>query len=92
MSQLTQAVKDTGSNAAVSDPASTQRRRILLVEGDGFTRLVLLLRLRLAGFEWQSRAREGSHLPPRHFAGRIEAVRIVGISPDQGGEGGGRFR
>jgi CheY-like chemotaxis protein len=50
MSQLTQAVKDTGSNAAVSDPASTQRRRILLVEGDGFTRLVLLLRLRLAGF------------------------------------------
>jgi DNA-binding response OmpR family regulator len=28
----------------------TGRKRILLVEGDGFTRLVLLLRLRLAGF------------------------------------------
>src|SRR3974390_2744073 len=28
----------------------TPRKRILLVEGDGFTRLVLLLRLRLAGF------------------------------------------
>src|SRR5215472_4433764 len=27
-----------------------KRQRILLVEGDGFTRLVLLLRLRLAGF------------------------------------------
>src|SRR5215467_10969996 len=27
-----------------------KRKRILLVEGDGFTRLVLLLRLRLAGF------------------------------------------
>lgn len=31
-------------------PESTERKRILLVEGDGFTRLVLLLRLRLAGF------------------------------------------
>ena len=29
---------------------ATDRKRILLVEGDGFTRLVLLLRLRLAGF------------------------------------------
>jgi DNA-binding response OmpR family regulator len=31
-------------------PDTTGRKRILLVEGDGFTRLVLLLRLRLAGF------------------------------------------
>src|SRR5579859_142953 len=34
----------------VAGPASPERKRILLVEGDGFTRLVLLLRLRLAGF------------------------------------------
>src|SRR5689334_8326220 len=31
-------------------PTLSDRKRILLVEGDGFTRLVLLLRLRLAGF------------------------------------------
>jgi DNA-binding response OmpR family regulator len=35
------------------DPAgvSAPRKRVLLVEGDGFTRLVLLFRLRLAGFQ-----------------------------------------
>lgn len=33
-----------------AEPVATDRKRILLVEGDGFTRLVLLLRLRLAGF------------------------------------------
>jgi len=32
------------------EPKAGPRKRILLVEGDGFTRLVLLLRLRLAGF------------------------------------------
>ena len=32
------------------DPSEPKRKRILLVAGDGFTRLVLLLRLRLAGF------------------------------------------
>src|SRR5690349_7343869 len=32
------------------EPKVGPRKRILLVEGDGFTRLVLLLRLRLAGF------------------------------------------
>src|SRR6266568_8920034 len=36
--------------AGVTKPASNGCKRILLVEGDGFTRLVLLLRLRLAGF------------------------------------------
>lgn len=33
------------------DPAGVSRKRVLLVEGDGFTRLVLLFRLRLAGFQ-----------------------------------------
>ncbi len=37
-------------DSAQSDVAMGRRTRILLVEGDGFTRLVLLLRLRLAGF------------------------------------------
>ena len=32
------------------EAGTAQTKRILLVEGDGFTRLVLLLRLRLAGF------------------------------------------
>jgi DNA-binding response OmpR family regulator len=32
------------------EPSEPKRKRILLVAGDGFTRLVLLLRLRLAGF------------------------------------------
>ena len=32
------------------EPAPAEQKRILLVEGDGFTRLVLLLRLRFAGF------------------------------------------
>jgi DNA-binding response OmpR family regulator len=32
-------------------PGADRSKRILLVEGDGFTRLVLLLRLRLAGFK-----------------------------------------
>ena len=36
--------------ACAAEPASPDGKRILLVEGDGFTRLVLLLRLRLAGF------------------------------------------
>src|SRR5215471_18056644 len=35
---------------SVGAKAESKRKRILLVEGDGFTRLVLLLRLRLAGF------------------------------------------
>src|SRR5436190_10302324 len=39
-------VTDSGS----PKPEETKPKRILLVEGDGFTRLVLLLRLRLAGF------------------------------------------
>lgn len=39
-------VADSASPVAELDG----RKRILLVEGDGFTRLVLLLRLRLAGF------------------------------------------
>lgn len=38
--------RETGAAAISAAP----RKRILLVEGDGFTRLVLLLRLRLAGF------------------------------------------
>jgi colicin import membrane protein len=33
-----------------AEAGAAERKRILLVEGDGFTRLVLLLRLRLAGF------------------------------------------
>jgi CheY-like chemotaxis protein len=33
-----------------SDPIDPTRKRILLVAGDGFTRLVLLFRLRMAGF------------------------------------------
>jgi CheY-like chemotaxis protein len=32
------------------ESGAVERKRILLVEGDGFTRLVMLLRLRLAGF------------------------------------------
>lgn len=39
----------TADPAAPKQPL-TKHKRILLVEGDGFTRLVLLLRLRLAGF------------------------------------------
>ena len=38
------------AESASPAPDTTGRKRILLVEGDGFTRLVLLLRLRLAGF------------------------------------------
>ena len=38
------------SPAAAVSASNGDRKRILLVEGDGFTRLVLLLRLRLAGF------------------------------------------
>ncbi len=38
------------STPAVAEPPAPRRKRILLVEGDGFTRLVLLLRLRLSGF------------------------------------------
>ncbi|HEV2393467.1 MAG TPA: hypothetical protein VG146_14040 [Verrucomicrobiae bacterium] len=36
--------------ADAESAGATRRKRILLVEGDGFTRIVLLLRLRLAGF------------------------------------------
>src|ERR1044071_8484024 len=48
MSEVTTAnpVEATDSGA----PRTANRKRILLVEGDGFTRLVLLLRLRLGGF------------------------------------------
>jgi DNA-binding response OmpR family regulator len=38
------------SNPPPAEATPADRKRILLVEGDGFTRLVLLLRLRLAGF------------------------------------------
>jgi DNA-binding response OmpR family regulator len=38
------------ANSRVGQADGPPPRRILLVEGDGFTRLVLLLRLRLAGF------------------------------------------
>lgn len=49
MSQISQAAP---AGAAVEGAsANAPRRRILLVEGDGFTRLVLLLRLRLVGFD-----------------------------------------
>ncbi|HTL17886.1 MAG TPA: hypothetical protein VL793_11660, partial [Patescibacteria group bacterium] len=44
---------DSGAKAnsmCSTDSGIPGRKRILLVEGDGFTRLVLLLRLRLAGF------------------------------------------
>ncbi len=42
------AIEAAGSEG--TEPRPTRCKRILLVEGDGFTRLVLLLRLRLAGF------------------------------------------
>lgn len=48
MSEVTTATPvESGDSGA---PRTANRKRILLVEGDGFTRLVLLLRLRLAGF------------------------------------------
>lgn len=51
-SVLSETARDASAAATVLDanPVSTGRPRILLVEGDGFTRVVLLLRLRLAGF------------------------------------------
>jgi DNA-binding response OmpR family regulator len=50
MSQPNQTLAPTVTESASSEPGTPKRKRILLVEGDGFTRLVLLLRLRLAGF------------------------------------------
>ncbi len=49
MSETTLSAKPQTSEAVTAD-LTTNRTRILLVEGDGFTRIVLLLRLRLAGF------------------------------------------
>src|SRR5215472_12021521 len=47
----THASPQPGTTSAGSNGSgATDRKRILLVEGDGFTRLVLLLRLRLVGF------------------------------------------
>ena len=43
-------LKTEAASSAETAPALNDHKRILLVEGDGFTRLVLLLRLRLAGF------------------------------------------
>src|SRR5215472_4446678 len=40
----------TAVNATPPEPHASDQKRILLVEGDGFTRLVMLLRLRLVGF------------------------------------------
>src|SRR5271165_3297023 len=50
MSGTSAGPKLAASEAGEAKPAVSVRKRILLVEGDGFTRLVLLLRLRLAGF------------------------------------------
>src|SRR4051812_27189376 len=51
MSQTTQLAPPAPVAQAASEVAPGGRKRILLVEGDGFTRLVLLLRLRLSGFD-----------------------------------------
>ena len=50
MSQTTLSAKPSAAPPQTVEPLAPPRKRILLVEGDGFTRLVLLLRLRLAGF------------------------------------------
>ncbi|HLH52482.1 MAG TPA: hypothetical protein VKY92_02610 [Verrucomicrobiae bacterium] len=42
--------KAAQTDAPRAEQGTAEHKRILLVEGDGFTRLVLLLRLRLAGF------------------------------------------
>jgi DNA-binding response OmpR family regulator len=49
MTQISQAAPAPAAVEGAADNAP--RKRILLVEGDGFTRLVLLLRLRLVGFD-----------------------------------------
>src|SRR6266404_1713007 len=51
MSETTQSLASGIADPKVSETRSIKRKRILLVEGDGFTRLVLLLRFRMAGFE-----------------------------------------
>jgi CheY-like chemotaxis protein len=50
MSETSLILKAAAADSGHTEPESGKRRRILLVEGDGFTRLVLLLRLKLAGF------------------------------------------
>jgi DNA-binding response OmpR family regulator len=50
MSETNLISKPPAAESTNAAPEVTDRKRILLVEGDGFTRLVLLLRLRLAGF------------------------------------------
>jgi DNA-binding response OmpR family regulator/chromosome segregation ATPase len=50
MSASTQPAPTAPAQPKTPDPETNLRKRILLVEGDGFTRLVLLFRLRLAGF------------------------------------------
>src|SRR5690348_5479096 len=50
MSEAAANVTPSTADPGTLVPGAPKPKRILLVEGDGFTRLVLLLRLRLAGF------------------------------------------
>jgi CheY-like chemotaxis protein len=50
MSASTQSAPTAPAEPKAPERETSARKRILLVEGDGFTRLVLLFRLRLAGF------------------------------------------
>jgi DNA-binding response OmpR family regulator len=50
MSDTTLSLKPGTAESEGNESEAPVHKRILLVEGDGFTRLVLLLRLRLAGF------------------------------------------
>src|SRR5215475_8297732 len=50
MSETRQSSGPEVVNSSATDIGCAKSKRVLLVEGDGFTRLVLLLRLRLAGF------------------------------------------
>src|SRR5579862_8615861 len=50
MSDTALSLKPVTAEAEGNEADAPVHKRILLVEGDGFTRLVLLLRLRLAGF------------------------------------------
>ena len=50
MSERSPTLKPEAADSGGAQTGGTEPKRILLVEGDGFTRLVLLLRLRLAGF------------------------------------------
>src|SRR6476660_7561723 len=50
MSDTTLNLRSEALQNGETESGTVERKRILLVEGDGFTRLVLLLRLRLAGF------------------------------------------